>query len=97
MIRKKQTGRGLVGDALKQGFRVSKNTILQGLRTRSSEKLKNVALDVVERELRQNLPIVRAPLSGLIPNHILIPMVKNKVATAIDAKINKIMGGQRGK
>lgn len=118
LVRKKQTGKGVVSDALKQGFNVSKSAILQGgpvgaalkqgllvgkntiladLRSQSSQKLKNLALPLVETQLRQNLPFLRAPIIGPFLDRKLVPMVKNKVASAIDAKINKIMANQQGK
>lgn len=88
---------GPVGAALKQGLLVSKNTILQDLRSKSNQKLKNLALPVIETQLRQNLPFLRAPIIGPFLDRKLVPMVRNKVASAIDAKINKIMASQTGK
>lgn len=54
LVRKKQTGRGIIGDVLKGGYEVTKNSIIdrfknkvplmEGLRTRTNNRLKRFAI-----------------------------------------------------
>lgn len=120
LIRKKknkQTGRGFVTDALKQGFNVSKNafmrgvgvrdaltqglntsknTILHNLRVRSSNRLKNIAVPLADSLLRQKLPLMGSPIIGSVLSSKVIPMIKNKLASAIERKVNLLMPNQWG-
>lgn len=57
-----------------------------------------MALPIVDRTLRrQNLPLIRAPIIGSLIENKLVPLVKNKLASDIEAKVNRLMPNQRRK
>lgn len=70
---------------------------MDSLRRGTSQKLKAFAIPQVERQLMRNVPAFRAPIVGDILRGKVLPMIKNKVATAIDANVNKYLGAQRGR
>lgn len=70
---------------------------MQGLRTGASQRIKRFAIPEVERQLLRNVPAFRTPIVGDILRSKVLPLVRNKVATAIDTNINKFLGGQTGK
>lgn len=73
-----------------------KRSLAQGLRHYGTHALKQAGNTLVEQQLRQNLPVLNAPLIGPILNKTLMPLVKRKVNTAIENAVNKVLG-QRGK
>lgn len=107
LVRKKQTGKGIVGDVLRGGYEVTKNAIIdrfknkvpfmEGLRTRTKNRLKRFAIPLVDRQLMRNVPGIRAPFVGDLLRKKVLPLVKNKVANLIDANVDKFLGGQTGK
>lgn len=107
LVRKKQTGRGIIGDVLKGGYEVTKNSIIdrfknkvplmEGLRTRTKNRLKRFAIPLVDRQLMRNVPGIRAPFVGDLLRKKVLPLVKNKVANLIDTNVDKFLGGQIGK
>lgn len=105
-----QKGKGFVTDALrtaaKHGIHVTsraaidrldrKGTFVQGLRKYGTQAVKDIGVNAVEQKLRQNLPILRAPIVGSILNKTMMPLVRRKVGSAIDNAVNQVLG-QRGK
>lgn len=85
-----------VRDALTQGLNTSKNTILHNLRVRSSNRLKNIAVPLADSLLRQKLPLMGSPIIGSVLSNKVIPMIKNKLASAIERKVNLLMPNQWG-
>lgn len=107
LVRKKQTGRGIIGDVLKRGYEVTTNSIIdrfknkvplmEGLRTRTKNRLKRFAIPLVDRQLMRNVPGIRAPFVGDLLRKKVLPLVKNKVANLIDTNVDRFLGGQTGK
>lgn len=107
LVRKKQRGKGIIGDVLKGGYEVTKNAIIdrfknkvpfmEGLRTRTKNRLKRFAIPLVDRQLMRNVPGMRAPFVGDLLRNKVLPLVKNKVANLIDTNVNRFLGGQTGK
>lgn len=85
-----------VRDALTQGLNTSKDTILHNLRVRSSNRLKNIAVPLADSLLRQKLPLMGSPIIGSVLSNKVIPMIKNKLASAIERKVNLLMPNQWG-
>lgn len=73
-----------------------KGTFVQGLRKYGTQAVKDIGVNAVEQKLRQNLPILRAPIVGSILNKTMMPLVRRKVGSAIDNAVNQVLG-QRGK
>lgn len=88
LVRKKQIGRGIIGDVLKGGYEVTKNSIIdrfknkvplmEGLRTRTKNRLKRFAIPLVDRQLMRNVPGIRAPFVGDLLRKKVLPLVKIK-------------------
>lgn len=103
----KQRGRGIFTDVMKGGYDVVKKAALDkyhnrlgfmdSLRRGTSQRLKAFAIPQVESQLMRNVPAFSAPIVGNILRGKVLPMIKNKVATAIEANVNKYMGAQRGR
>ena len=56
-----------------------KRSLAQGLRHYGTHALKQVGNNLVEQKMRQNLPILNAPLIGSILNKTMMPLVRRKV------------------
>lgn len=70
---------------------------MEGLRTRTKNRLKRFAIPLVDRQLMRNVPGIRAPFVGDLLRKKVLPLVKNKVANLIDTNVDKFLGGQTGK
>lgn len=70
---------------------------MEGLRTRTNNRLKRFTIPLVDRQLIRNVPGIRAPFVGNLLRKKVLPLVKNKVANLIDTDVNKFLGGQSGK
>ena len=73
-----------------------KRSLAQGLRHYGTHALKQAGNTLVEQKMRQNLPILKAPLIGSILNKTMMPLVRRKVDSAIEGAVQKVLG-QRGK
>ena len=73
-----------------------KRSLAQGLRHYGTHALKQVGNNLVEQQMRQNLPILKAPLIGSILNKTMMPLVRRKVDSANKGAVQKVLG-QRGK
>ena len=73
-----------------------KLSLAQGLRHYGTHSLKQSGNTLVEQQLRQNVPVLNAPLIGPILNKTMMSLVKRKVNTAIENAVNKALG-QTGK
>ena len=81
-----QRGKGFVNDALRTAAK-------HGIQVTS-----RAAIDRLDRKgtFVQNLPILRSPIVGSILNKTMVPLVRQKVGSAIDNAVNQVLG-QSGK
>lgn len=70
---------------------------MEGVRTRTKNRLKQFAIPLVDRQLMRNIPGIRTPFVGDLLRRKVLPLVKNKVANLIDTIVDKFVGGQTGK
>lgn len=64
---------------------------MEGLRTRTKNRLKRFAIPLVDRQLMRNVPGITAPfVADLLRKRVLL-LVKNKVANLIDTNVNRFL------